>query len=184
MNYKKNIVKQKRNLKYSPFNKPKKQSLLTKMVNLEKEIKAKIEQRTTLENQSKAFDALTPEQKKAILSYMDQVANCVEVGERLSIAIHSSIAIGKEYYGNKSNEDRNVHERMLERATETGEFSMEEIEAILARVKATMREHEVGYNRYERLIEKSYTVWPTSPESMFAAKYYAKFYKDKTKTIK
>ncbi len=178
------IIKQKRSLKYSPFNKPKKQSLLTKMLNLEKEIKSKIEHRTTLETQSKTFDALTPEQKKAILSYMDQVANCIVVGEKLHHSITSSIAIGRDYYGNKSNEERNVHQRMLERAAETSEFTMEEIEAILARVKATMEEHKVGYNRYERLVEKSYTVWPTSPESMFAAKYYDKFYQDKSKTKK
>lgn len=178
------IIKQKRNLKYSPFNKSKKQSLLTKMINLEKEIKNKIEQRTTLEKQSAAFAALTEEQKKAIIAYMDQVDNCVVVGERLITAINASTAIRQDFYGNTSKEQRNVHQRMLEKAVETGDFTMEEIDEILARVKNTMDEHEVGYNRYERLIEESYTVWPTSPESMFAAKYYNKFYQDKTKTKK
>ena len=61
---------------------------------------------------------------------------------------------------------------------------MEEIEVILARVKATMEEHKVGYSRYEKISDKTYTVWPTSPESMFAAEYYNKLYVDKTKTKK
>ena len=178
------IVKQKKSIKYSPFNKSKKQSLLTDMLKLEKEIKTKIEQRTTLENQSEAFAALTPEQKKAILSYMDQVDKCIVVGEKISKAINASIAIRQDFYGNKSKEERNVHQRMLERAVEQGEFTMEEIESILERVKTTTDEHEVGYNKYERLTEQSYTVWPTSPESMYAADYYKKFYKPKNKIKK
>lgn len=178
------IAKQKKSIKYSPFNKAKKQSLLTDMLKVEKEIKNKISQRTTLEKQSAAFAALTEEQKKAILAYMDQVANCIVVGDELGRAINASIAIRQDYYGNKSKEERNVHQRMLEKATEQGEFSMEEIETILARVKATMEEHKVGYSRYERISDKTYTVWPTSPESMFAAEYYNKFYVDKTKTKK
>ena len=179
------IAKQKKSIKYSPFNKSKKQSLLTDMLKVEKEIKTKINERTTLEKQSAAFNALTEEQKKAIIAYMDQVANCIVVGDELGIAINASISIRQDYYGNKSKEQRNVHQRMLEKAVETGEFTMEEIEAILARVKATMNEHEVGYNSYERLDEtRTYTTWPTSPESKFAAEYYNKFYVDKTKTKK
>jgi hypothetical protein len=178
------IAKQKKSIKYSPFNKSKKQSLLTDMLKVEKEIKTKINERTTLEKQSAAFAALTEEQKKAIIAYMDQVANCIVVGDELGIAINASISIRQDYYGNKSKEQRNVHQRMLEKAVETGEFTMEEIESILERVKTTADEHEVGYNRYERLTEQSYTVWPTSPESMFAAEYYNKFYKPKNKTKK
>lgn len=178
------ITKQKKSIKYSPFNKSKKQSLLTDMLKVEKEIKNKINQRTTLEKQSAAFATLTEEQKKAILAYMDQVANCIVVGDELKTAIDASIAIRQDYYGNKSKEERNVHQRMLEKASEQSGLSMEEIEAILARVKTTMNEHEVGYNRYERLSDKTYTVWPTSPESMFAAEYYNKLYIDKTKTKK
>lgn len=180
----KKITKQKKSLKYSPFNKQKKQSLLTEMLNLEKEIKAKINERTTLEKQSAAFAALTAEQKKSILAYMDQVANCIVVGEQLSIAINASTAIRQDYYGNNSKKERNVHQRMLEKAVEQSEFSLEEIDAILARVKATMDEHKVGYSRYERLSDKTYSVWPTSPESMYAAEYYNKLYVDKTKTKK
>jgi hypothetical protein len=115
---------------------------------------------------------------------MDQVANCIVVGDELGIAINASISIRQDYYGNKSKEQRNVHQRMLEKAVETGEFTMEEIESILERVKTTADEHEVGYNRYERLTEQSYTVWPTSPESMFATEYYKKFYQSKNKTKK
>ena len=179
-----NITKQKRSLKYSPFNKAKKQSLLTDMLKLEKELKKKLALRALLEKQSKTFAALTPEQKKAILAYMDQVANCIVVGEELSNAINASIAINQTYYGNKSYEERNVHQRMLERAVEQGEFSIENIEAILSKIYATMEEHKVGYSRYERLVDKTYTVWPTSPESMFAAEYFNKHYQDKTKTKK
>lgn len=179
------INKQKRSLKYSPFNKSKKQSLLTDMLKVEKEIKAKINERTTLEKQSTAFAALTEEQKKAIIAYMDQVANCIVVGDELGIAINASISIRQDYYGNKSKEQRNVHQRMLEKAVESGEFTMEEIETILARVKATMNEHEVGYGKYERLDEtKTYTTWPTTPESMFAAEYFDKYYKGKNKAKK
>lgn len=178
------ITKQKKSLKYSPFNKQKKQSLLTDMLKVEKEIKIKLDQRTTLEKQSASFAALTPEQKKAIIAYMDQVANCIVVGEQLNNAINASIAIGQDYYGNNSKEERNVNQRMIERAAETSEFTIEEIDSILARIKATMEEHKVGYNRYERISDKTYTVWPTSPESMYAAKYYDKFYHDKTKTKK
>ena len=179
------IAKQKRSLKYSPFNKQKKQSLLTEMLNLEKEIKIKINQRNLLETQSNAFAALTEEQKKAILAYMDQIANCIVVGDELGIAINASISIRQDYYGNKSKEQRNVHQRMLEKAIETGEFTMEEIETILERIKATMEENKVGYNRYKRLDEsKTYTTWPTSPESMFAADYFDKHYKGKNKSKK
>lgn len=178
------ITKQKRSLKYSPFNKAKKQSLLSKTLNVEKEIKDKIRTRTLLETQSKSFAALTEEQIKAILSYMDQVANCIVVGEQLSNAISASIAIRQDYYGNKTNEERNVHQRMIERATEQGEFTTEEIEAILERVKQTMDENNVRYGRYTRLSDKSYTTYPTSPESMYAAKYFEKFYKPKTKAKK
>lgn len=179
-----NIARQKKSLKYSPFNKAKKQSLLTDMLKLEKEIKKKIQERTLLETQSKSFADLTPEQKQAILAYMDQVANCIVVGEQLSNAINASIAINQTYYGNKSNEERNVHQRMLERAVEQSEFTMESIESILEKIHTTMEEHKVRYSRYERLVDKTYTVWPTSPESMFAAMYFDKFYLDKTKTKK
>lgn len=179
------INKQKRSLKYSPFNKQKKQSLLTEMLNLEKEIKTKIKKRDLLKKQSAAFAALTEEQKKAILAYMDQVANCIVVGDELGRAINASIAIRQDFYGNKSKEQRNVHQRMLEKAVETGDFTMEEIEAILERVKATMEENKVGYNRYQRLDEtKTYTTWPTTPESMFAAEYFDKYYKGKNKAKK
>lgn len=178
------ITKQKRSLKYSPFNKPKKQSLLSKTLNLEKEIKNKIRTRTLLETQSKSFESLTPEQIKAILSYMDQVANCIVIGEQLSKAIHSSIAISQDYYGNKSIEERNVHQRMLQKVTEQSDFTMEEIESILERVKQTIDENNVRYGRYTRLSDKSYTTYPTSPESMYAAKYFEKFYKSQTKTKK
>lgn len=178
------ISKQKKSIKYSPFNKPKKQSILTDMLKLEKEIKEKITQRTTLEKQSTAFEALTKDEKKAILDYMDQVANCIVVGEQLSKAINFSIAIGKDFYNNKSDEERNVHQRMLERTVETSEFTIEEIDTILAKIKEIMDKNEVSYNRYTRLSDKEYSVYPTSPESMFATEYFKKFYQDKTKSKK
>lgn len=177
------IAKQKRSIKYIPFNKEKKQELLNQMLNLEKEIKEKIEQRTTLERQSQLFSSLTDEQKKAIIAYMNEVANCIVIGEQLSNAIDSSIAIGKDYYGNKSNEERNIHERMLDRAAEKGEFTREEVEAIIDRIKTTMDENEVSISRYKKLSDKPYH-HPTSPESMFAATYFDKFYEDKTKIKK
>lgn len=175
------IEKQKKNIKYSPFNKPKKQSLLTDMLKIEKNIKDKIAQKTLLEKQSKTFANLTEEQKKAILSYMDQVTNCIAIGEQLSISINASIAINHNYYNNTSTEERNVHQRMLDRAVETSELSMEEIDTILDRINVTMEEHKTGFNRYERIIDKTTTVYPTSPESMFAAEYFKNFYKEKTK---
>ena len=178
------IAKQKKNLKYSPFNKSKKQSLLTEMLNVEKKLLLEIEKRTTLEKQSKAFSSLSEKQKKAILAYMDQVANCIVIGEKISNTINASIAINKNFYGNKTNEDRNVHQRMLQKATEQGDLTIEEIESILARIKSTTEENKVGYGRYNRISEKTYTVYPTSPESMFAAEYYDSFYIDKTITKK
>lgn len=178
------ITKQKKNLKYSPFNKSKKQSLLTEMLNVEKKLLLEIEKRTTLEKQSKAFSSLSEKQKKAILAYMDQVANCIVIGEKISNTINASIAINKNFYGNKTNEDRNVHQRMLQKATEQGDLTIEEIESILARIKSTTEENKVGFGRYNRISEKTYTVYPTSPESMFAAEYYDSFYIDKTITKK
>ena len=55
------------------------------------------------------------------------------------------------------------------------------IDTILDRINVTMEEHKTGFNRYERIIDKTTTVYPTSPESMFAAEYFKDFYKEKTK---
>ena len=177
----KKISKQKKKMKYSPFNKEKKQAILTELLKVKNELTKKIEQRTILEEQSKNFAALTPEQKKAILAYMDQVANCIVIGEELSKAIHDSSNIKHYGYGNTSYKERNVGQRMLERAVEQSDFTLERIDEILSTIKATMEENRVRYNRYTRLVEKSYTTYPTSPESMFATEYFDKFYQSKNK---
>lgn len=175
------IAKQKRNINYNPFNKAKNQSLLTSMLELEKEIKEKIEERTTLETQSKNFTNLTELQKKAILAYLDQVANCVVIGEELHTAINSSIAIGHDYYGNTSQEKRNIAQRLLEKATEKSDLSLEEVVEIIERVKATMDANKFNEFRYKKISNRPYH-HPTSPESMFAAKYYNEIYQDKRKS--
>jgi hypothetical protein len=70
---------------------------------------------------------------------------------------------------------------MLERAVEQSDFTLERIYEILSTIKATMEENRVRYNRYTRLVEKSHTTYPTSPESMFATEYFDKFYQSKNK---
>ena len=177
----KKIPKQKKKMKYSPFNKEKKQAILTELLKVKNELTKKIEKRNTLEDQSKNFAALTPIQKQAILAYMDQVAICIVVGEQLQNVINASTAIGKDFYGNNSAKERNVGQRMLERAVEQSELTLENIENILARVKEKMDENQVGYSRYTRLVEKSYTTYPTSPASMFATEYFDRFYQSKNK---
>lgn len=176
----KKIEKLKKSLKYNPFNKTQKQELLTKMIDLEEEIIEKIEQRNTLKKQSDLFASLTQEQKEAIIAYMNQVDNCIVIGQELKESIDASIAIGKDYYGNTSNEDRNVHDRMLQLAAEKGGFTIEEVESIIARIKSTMDENEVSIGRYKKISDRAYH-YPTSPESMFAVTYFKKFYKEKNK---
>lgn len=180
----KKISKQKKKMKYSPFNKEKKQAILTELLKVKNELTKKIEQRTILEEQSKNFAGLTPEQKKAILAYMEQVANCIVVGEELTKAIHDSSNIKHYGYGNTSYKERNVGQRMLESAVKQSDFTLERIEEILSTIKATMEENRVGYNSYTRLVEKSYTTYPnpTSPESIFAKEFFDRFYQPKNKT--
>ena len=175
------IAKQKRNLKYNPFNKSKNQSLLTDMLKLEKEIQEKINYRTTLEKQSITFAKLTAEQKKAIISYMDQVANCMVIGEQLSIAINKSFSLRYDDYNTRNlNKERNVNQRIIERAAEQSDFSIEEIHTIIDSVKVIMDANKYSDFRYKKISDKPYH-HPTTPESMFAAKYYDEIYQDKRK---
>ncbi len=178
------ITKQKRNLKYNPFNREKKQALLDDMLKLETELKEKIESRTTLENQSKTFSSLNPVQKQALISYLNQVEICIAISKHLGATINSNYNIRYDHDTNTTNAKRNVNQRIIERAAEQSEFTVEEIENIIERIRETIKKNEVSFMRYKRLNRKKSYHHPTTPESMFAAKYFDEIYQEKRKSKK
>ena len=178
------ITKQKRNLKYNPFNREKKQAILDDMLKLETELKEKIEYRTTLENNSKAFASLNPVQKQALISYLNQVEICIAISKHLGATINSNYNIRYDHDTNTTNAKRNVNQRIIERAAEQSEFTVEEIENIIERIRETIKKNEVSFMRYKRLNRKKSYHHPTTPESMFAAKYFDEIYQEKRKSKK
>ncbi len=186
------VEKQKRKTQRIPFNKDKNQQLLHSMLNLERDIKEQIARRTTLEVQSKSFAALTEEQKNAILAYLEQIANCITSSIEIRSALNRVSEIENEienrkyhdyYHAPRLNEQRNVVNRIIEKAVAQSDFSREDIERIIEEIKTIMDSNKFSYDRFNKISNTPYHS-PTSPESMYAATFYEFFYKEKEKQKK
>ena len=186
------VEKQKRKTQRIPFNKDKNQQLLDSMLRLEKDIKEQIARRTTLEVKSKSFAALTEEQKKAILDYLEQIEKCIISSIEINSALDYFWKLEDDIKNRKYlsywnaprlNKRRNVVNRIIEKAVAQSNFSREDIERILEEIKIIMNSNKFSEGRFNKISNKPYH-HPTTPESMYAATFYEFFYRKKPKTKK